>query len=859
MSDPVEPLKLASGIIEYKAFLRENMKIASREKDTRKTYDAIESNAGINNRYSAADFALELNMLEEQFYELNEQVDFLPFYDSLLQRLDNYSMSNENNISTTDREVLALIYTTILSKTLSMRSSHKSDFIIDIETFFDLIIENMKKLDEAGRIKMINEQRDNYNGTINAKIDETNAYIANVVQPAIEKLFALLDDEMQNGIDETIKMQANAIEAIEVKEENAKIIRRNAFIRLATEVLDVVAKAALIFGLEGKTVCNMVQAGTDFTRTKFLADPELEKFEVPAAVKIVQNELEKSQEKNDLEKIDAIEDELQKLIVSLENLKAGKFQLAGRLNDFLSKMKSIRSKRPFERVDVGQRLGEISAFVRGSQKKLIAIEGTVQIVRELHKTENALIVIASSSSLYKQYSTNREELDAIGVAINEDRNALIALIAFKNKIYGELIPMIKAFHENVDAIETNLATKSSVALDVQKWKFGDTLSSVKRILVESISGLKTSKKVENSLARIDEAITLLMHIYDRIQNYQEQTKLVKYMSDLHTADYRRTHITDLHLKQILNQLEFNCQANFILSQYGRAVDAFKQAVFPFAADYLEFYQLPVTIAEDHSMDSVIVKVVDKVKLMSERIKELNGTVINKNDESMHTAHFDRNRGGPGPFYLWPNDEVHNEIQQLFAGKKVYLLADVTQSGKLNAVKFNVINVVFRTSNQTTNEQLEEILQSFHVSMTHMGESDYRCNEQFYTIRCRPQTIAYNFAKNDFNGVYGKLSAGINILSPYTLWAIQLSRGQFEQLEPFVDIVDIELHGHGQYVVEGAKICGTDLTKYYTPLPARPQVSTLQRHFVSSGTKILNHTPTHTLFVTLILLPLLVAP
>lgn len=115
-------------------------------------------------------------------------------------------------------------------------------------------------------------------------------------------------------------------------------------------------------------------------------------------------------------------------------------------------------------------------------------------------------------------------------------------------------------------------------------------------------------------------------------------------------------------------------------------------------------------------------------------------------------------------------------------------------------------MAFRSSYQTINDQLEKDLQSFHVSLTHMGESSYRCNDQFYTISSRPQTISYSFArKNQMpavrNVVYDKLSGGVKLLSPYTFWTIKLGHGQFDELNPFVNFVDIELHGHGQYVDE----------------------------------------------------------
>lgn len=205
--------------------------------------------------------------------------------------------------------------------------------------------------------------------------------------------------------------------------------------------------------------------------------------------------------------------------------------------------------------------------------------------------------------------------------------------------------------------------------------------------------------------------------------------------------------------------------------------------------------------------------------MSENMQLLNATVINTNDISIHLGEFNNEPGSGGPFYVWSNHEVRIQIEQLFSGKKIYLYADVSQSDKRNAVKFSMINIKFSSSNQTTNVKLNKILESFHVSMTHMGESNYRCNNDFYTIPSRPLTIEFslggrNNKPTDCNAAYAKLVSGFGLLSPYTLWALQLKHGDFDQLKPFADLVDIELHGFGQYVEEDALICDSNLQQYY---------------------------------------------
>lgn len=752
MPRPVEPLKFSSEIIEYKSFLREIMKYLSWKKTIRKGYDAIESNAIVNSAYSVADFAMEANSLEKQFHELNGKVDFLPFYETFMERLDEYGKSREKNISAVDKKMLALIYATILSKTMCLRSSQKSISFIDIDTSFESIIQEVKELNETSRIRMVNQQRQRYNEDIIAKIDETNDYIVNAVQPEIQKLFSTLDNDYE--IDEPRELPADAIGELTMREGNPKIIGKSVCTRIVTSLLKAVVESLPLLG----TVLKFTARAADVISTQSHDGPEIKDSVEPAELRSGLNEFEFA--KSDEEQFDAIKKELRELIEFLKITKEDNHKFDDKLNRLMWKEKS---KHSIINDDVEQQFRAFNDLVGEQEKKLVAIE-----------------------------------------------------------------------------------------------KVRNNLHSVRRELIGSIGGLGKANGVEKCLVRIDEAITLIIHIYDRIQEYQEQAKLVLYMSGLHLK------IVDQQLEKDLNQLQFNLQANLILTQYIRAVDGFKQAVFPFAAHYVDIYELPATSGEN--MDSIVANAVDKIKSLSVRINQLNSKSINDNiEQSINTASFDRSDNGTGPFYMWSNDHVHDEIQQLFAGKKIYLLADVMQTGKLNAVKFNAIHVEFHSNNETINEQLEGILQSFHVFLTHMGESDYRCDDQFYTISSRMQTMEYNFAKrnqvlNDGNAIFNQSMMDIKMLSPYTLWAIQLTRGQFDQLKPFVNSVDIELHGHGQYVEEGATICDTDLDKYYSPLPARPQISIVPQHLTGSAAHQLMTTSTHScvIFVALILIPSLVS-
>lgn len=125
--------------------------------------------------------------------------------------------------------------------------------------------------------------------------------------------------------------------------------------------------------------------------------------------------------------------------------------------------------------------------------------------------------------------------------------------------------------------------------------------------------------------------------------------------------------------------------------------------------------------------------------------------------------------------------VRDQLEDLLGGKTVYLLDDVNRSGipKYNALKFNLVDLQLVSNDQAKDKLLQQSLQSAMVSLTHMGESKYRCKQKFYTLSTQPQSISYSFLKENEepvikNHMYEKLRTGERLLSPFTLWAMQLS-------------------------------------------------------------------------------------
>lgn len=125
--------------------------------------------------------------------------------------------------------------------------------------------------------------------------------------------------------------------------------------------------------------------------------------------------------------------------------------------------------------------------------------------------------------------------------------------------------------------------------------------------------------------------------------------------------------------------------------------------------------------------------------------EYNVTVINGNDELIHVAHFSNDDGSRNHFMygktLKSTSELINCSMERRNKKKIHLNAVVSKShSQRNAIKFNLVDLEFRSNDQTINNHLSYVLQDFHARLTHMGQSNYRCTNDYYAISNQSLTL-----------------------------------------------------------------------------------------------------------------------
>lgn len=281
-----------------------------------------------------------------------------------------------------------------------------------------------------------------------------------------------------------------------------------------------------------------------------------------------------------------------------------------------------------------------------------------------------------------------------------------------------------------------------------------------------------------------------------------------------------TNINDMDLKNDLNELRFRANGNFALNEYRRYVEGFRFTYFPYAACYLESLQIPATPTAYDNLDAITSAITDHLNEAKRHIEDMKS--------SMRDVTYLEGKEPDDALYTWKSADIRDEISRLLKGEQITLVADVkTATKQLNALKFNKLDLIFRSSNQTIHNQLGDAVKAFMIHLKHNGQSAFRYNDHFYHVDSMPMKMFFTFEKTKRgdpvmrNAVYTKLRDSRPKLSPYTEWELKLtdSRTRFHRLAPFEQLdIDIELHGSGSYAEDDLPSCIEEsLSKFYTQM------------------------------------------
>ena len=94
LADVLKKVDRAKIINMYKTYLRKNLNNRWIKINLIELLYKLDNNNNIQKVYDTLGFVDEMQELEEQFYSLNKDLDFKPFYESLLKRITEYAKTS---------------------------------------------------------------------------------------------------------------------------------------------------------------------------------------------------------------------------------------------------------------------------------------------------------------------------------------------------------------------------------------------------------------------------------------------------------------------------------------------------------------------------------------------------------------------------------------------------------------------------------------------------------------------------------------------------------------------------------------------------------------------------------------------
>lgn len=788
----------------YKKYLIENLSNNEFYKqELIQFYDKINENHDIIRAYGLLGFIQELQMLENQFFKLKDEIDFMPFYQSLLREISQYAQIQNFD---EHKQIFSYLYTAVLSKVCLLEDSNmEHSLIIDMAKYLNLVTNNINKLQGLNQEIIKYQYNHHYENIMDHKIQEAERIIEKIM-PEIDCIKNEVNNEINILMDEVIALQNNA------QVEKDQLIKKKAALKKAFKVgkivnfIDGAAKLVSHLVPSISPFVNLFNRVTTFTHAIASEENKNKLAKLPA-------------------KVEFFTKNIQHLIQTFEQEHKQIFELQ---KEALSRQKSKNPELSNLIPDANTSPKDLKSFLN---KKIAELKTDKTIPEEKLKKISTIVKNVSSiakipQDVYVKCQNDEQKINTLNDALQSVDNKISQLKLFEDNIYDNLVPLLHNVHDHVKFQANNMDSKSQVGLKELQWQIQDYMKNVQCKLQKISQGFGEQKNMVQCIEELKDVLTRMISMYDFIEVYRDHKIFADYIASINFTNSNMI-VCNKEIQESLVNLEFTIKANVIFSQYFSAVKTLSQYIFPFADLYFADFILPEHLQLSKDINSLVPGIIKHIESIYTKLMESKVT-ITKYDQFIQYGNFDGNNKDTGPFFTWKNLEYYDYlISKILSGSEVVIKADITKSDhQYNAIKFNKIGLNFKLPNETMQCEFDRELENFSISLTHSGDSCYRWNDEFYIIASDKQTIQYNFATNVNRGptnrnlIYEKLKSSHFILSPYTNWTIQLVKitdTNFDVLNKYSQDIDLELVGYGQYISKEIDLCNTKLNKYYKKL------------------------------------------
>lgn len=803
---------------EYKTYVREQLANNIFESQMRRYLIVMESNEAIQSVYKVYDFVNEIISLENHYFQLHDQIEFRPFYVSVLNRLSAY----EKTLSESDanRKVLSYLYAAALSQINSNIANQKT--ILNLRDYSNEAQTHITDLHVTGREIQIHNEQTQYRDSLNAKMESAKQLMNQNILPEIDHNLNSVDSKFVALIDETVEKKKHVQANIDAYKKKLEEMKRAAKRRTIFGGLKILSTALSFFGPYGMAagaVVGMGSSAAEAAMGKGVSDSTM------ASVSTCIGDLKKAFKYHDelfLQQLDDIDKALNsndKFIVEFKDVR-----------DELQKIKTTvenAQKQGLSLVNARRQLQELLDDKRISVEK--EKPGQTSLLDVMDKVRDIGRLVGVGVNVYNEIKNDKERMREVSNAIRSLETELLAFQQYEEQIHKTMVPMFHAIENYLKTAKESLSNNggSHVELDIRKWEIKSRLGDVKYMFSQMTQASGTHDDFQHYFGKVEATMDILIDVYDRIESISDHVKFVDFISRI--ASNGGQNITnDSELMHTINRMDEIIQTNLVLERHKFMIHAFKQHYFPFAPLFLDKFYLPPELCVNN-VDALKERAISQIIDLNRGIIISDSTLGSKDIYLFSNIQFDSDNetSAMPPFYTWQYQENKNQIQNLLNGEEVVLRADVINGVDKNAIKFNRIGIYLNSVNKTIQTGLNEAIKHFDLRMKMIGDVFYRCDNRVYHLPTDGNIIIEQSMKRDASGipikqndVYRKISESNYFLSPYTLWSIKLENensnvtlSQFEN-----EIIDISLVGRGQYLKNeqsvSSDVCNDHLDKYY---------------------------------------------
>lgn len=803
----------------------------------------IEDCKAVQSHYGLFGFGDDLQKLDSQSLKLQMQLSFIPFYESLQQRIYAFAQAAAT-ISTDEKHALRFMYATTMSRLASIKSNENGVSVLDLLGYLELIQTNIKKL--QGTDKDINMIRyhEQYKHILTDKTDHALDLLNEEVIPEIERHFTEMRDQVpelivdvKEDIAQNNEMRMKAM-ATKKKLEEA-MIAHSVF-----SAFRLVGQVIRLFGGPMEVIGGAIEAGVTIGSTIYDDVNELEHLEERLERRKRNNRPSKLSQQLEIagktfnESRTVIEEEMSFFKLQLDDMGTmlsdnsdKKEQYVRPVLDKIKEHKQTLDKisrqeaivAPKEIKKMRTELSKLVSEQRNQYNNDKKIVRNNKINKFFGKATDVVQIGGSGLDIYKTYKNDEKRIAQVSNYIKGIDDKIESLNDIVDWVSTEMIPLINDIYKDLKELSTDSGGQSDAKLEVNKWKIHIQLRSFKNKLSQELALTSSVPLFEQHIDQLEEALNVLINIYDRIASYKDKAVFANYFSQMITG--KEPQIKDPLLNEGVQQLRAVILSNRILEQHANAIKAIKQHQFPFTELYLSASTFPDAL-ELTNTKQILQHVEDQIEDLIRKIKTSRLSVGKYDRAIVGNVEFGSNLDPP--FYIWKYADASNAIDRLLSGEEVMIKADIRRSLNVNAIKFNQLQLRVVAANVSQQQQLERefIEADIMVSMIMVGNSYYRCGKKYYYISADDHiAIEYSMRKkvdgtpSRVNEVYRKIKESQYFLSPYATWKVTFQPNRLEKRGMSSIRIDrLELTGTGQYFGTGIyekEICTDELDKFYT--------------------------------------------